>query len=84
MKIEELKRATDRRLFQPFLIRTADGREFEVKHPDAVSRGGEQGRIVSCVSPRDEWEVIDIALVTSLGTVGIPSPSMPKTEGNGG
>ncbi len=83
MKIEELKGAKDRRPFQPFRIRMADGRELEVRHPDAVSWGGEHGRIVSYISPNDEWEVIDIALVTSLGTVGIPSPAKPKAEGNG-
>ena len=79
MRIEELKRAKDQRPFRPFRIRMADGREIEVRHPDAVSWGGEHGRIVSYLSPSDEWEVIDIALVTSLASV----PAQPKTEGNG-
>ncbi len=69
MRIEELKKAKDVRPFRPFLIRMADGREIEVRHPDAVSWGGEKGRIVSYISPADDWEVIDIALVTSLGSV---------------
>jgi hypothetical protein len=81
MKIEELKRAKDRRPFQPFRIRMADGREFQVRHPDAVSWGGDGGRIVSYISPNDEWEVIDIALVTSLGSVA--SPAGTKIEGDG-
>ena len=78
MKIDELKKAKDRRPFQPFLIRTADGREVEVRHPDAIAWGNQ--RIVSYVSPTDDWEVIDVALVTSLL---IPAPAQPKTEGDG-
>jgi hypothetical protein len=83
VRIEELKRAKDQRPFRPFWIRMADGRQIEVRHPDAVSWGGEHGRIVSYISPGDEWEVIDIALVTSVGTVGGPAPVQPKTDGNG-
>ncbi len=83
MKIEELKRVKDRRPFQPFLIHVADGRSFEVRHPDAVSWGAEGGRILSYVSPRDEWELIDIALVTSLGSVPAASPADQGTDENG-
>jgi hypothetical protein len=67
MKIDELKRAKDQRPFQSFLIRTADGREVPVNHPDAVAWDAESPRIVVCVLPGGGWEVIDVALVTSLG-----------------
>ena len=86
VKIEQLRQAKDRRPFRPFWIRMADGREIEVRHPDAVSWGGDQGRIVSYVSPEDEWELIDIALVTSLGGPAPspePSASPRPREGNG-
>jgi hypothetical protein len=79
VRIDELKKAKDRRPFQPFLIRTADGREIEMRHPDAIAWGNR--RIVSYVSPTDDWEVIDIALVTSLLTPA--SPAETKTEGDG-
>ena len=58
MKIEELKKAKDRRPFQPFLIRMADGREIEVRHPDAIAWGDK--RIVSYVSPADDWLLMAI------------------------
>jgi hypothetical protein len=35
--IAELKKVKDRRPFEPFLIRTADGREILIRHPDAVA-----------------------------------------------
>jgi hypothetical protein len=79
LKIQELKKAKDRRPFQPFLIRMVDGREIQVRHPDAVAWGDENARIATYVSPSDDWEVIDTALVTSLG---IPAPATPKAEGN--
>jgi hypothetical protein len=46
MEIEELKRATDQRPFQPFGIRTADGRSITVGHPNAVAWDSQSPRIV--------------------------------------
>ena len=37
MRIEELKKAKDRRPFEPFEVRMADGRSLLIKHPDAVA-----------------------------------------------
>lgn len=81
MRIEELKKMKDRRPFEPFLIRMADGREVPVKHPDAVSWDPDQVRIAVCGVPGGGTEVIDVALVTSLS---LPAPIPPRTqEGNG-
>jgi hypothetical protein len=66
MRIEDLKRVKNKVPFRPFMIHMADGREIEVRHPDAVSWGADTGRIVSYISPADEWMLIDIGLVTSL------------------
>jgi hypothetical protein len=79
VKIEELKRVKDQRPFRPFWITTADGHGREVRHPDAISWGSEGGRIVSYVSPADECELIDVALVTSLGS----KPATSKRKGGG-
>ena len=49
MKIEELKKAKDRRPFQPFSIRMADGREIEVRHPDAVAWEDANARTAVCI-----------------------------------
>jgi len=67
MEVEELKRAKDQRPFLPFLIRMADGREIRVTHPDAVSWGGDQPRVAICSQPDGGWDIIEVALITSLG-----------------
>jgi hypothetical protein len=64
MKIEEIKKLKDRRPFEAFRIRTADGRETLVTHPEAVAWNG--GRIAVCVHPDGGVEVMDVALITSL------------------
>ena len=82
MRIEELKTVKDRRPFEPFEVRMADGRALLIKHPDAVAWGSEHPRTLFCVLPGGEWVIIDVALVTSLG---IPAPvPAPNGEGNGG
>ncbi len=63
MRIDELKRAKNERPFRPFLIHMADGREINVRHPDAVA--WDNPRIAICATPGG-WEVIDVALITSL------------------
>lgn len=80
MRIEELKKTKDQRPFQSFSIRMADGREIQVKHPDAVAWDSDHPRTVICVLPGGGWEVIDIALVTSLGVPAPPAES--RAEGN--
>jgi hypothetical protein len=78
MTIDELKKAKDRRPFEPFVIWTADGRALEVRHPDAIAWGSR--RIVSYVSRFDDWQVIDVALITSIE---FPAAAPPLAEGDG-
>lgn len=80
MKIDELKKAKDQRPFQPFLIRMADGREVRVSHPEAIAWDPESPRIAIVVVPGGGWEVIEVALITSLGVQAWVSP----TGSNGG
>jgi hypothetical protein len=86
--IAELKKVKDRRPFEPFLIRTADGREILVRHPDAVAwddetdEEGENGEekeplTVLCIIPGGAWEVVNLSLVTSFG----PAPPRAKAKG---
>jgi hypothetical protein len=77
MRIEELREAKNRRPFQPFLIRMAEGREIQVRHPDAIAWGPEHPRTAICVLPDGDWEYIDIALITSLG---VPAPMSTATD----
>jgi hypothetical protein len=78
MKMDELKRAKDERSFQPFQIRMADGREIEVGHPDAIAWESDQARIAVCMVKGGGWEIIDVALITSLG---IPAPKSGRPKG---
>jgi hypothetical protein len=74
MKIEELKKAKDRRPFEPFEIRMADGRSLLIKHPDSVAWDPDQTRIAVCGLPGGAWEIVDVALVLSLGVKPPASP----------
>ena len=71
MKIEELKRAKDQRPFQPFEIRTADGRSITVRHPDTLAWDPEPPETALSIVEGGGWEIVDVALITSLG---FPAP----------
>ena len=78
MKIDELKKAKDQRPFQPFHVRMAEGREIQVMHPEAAW-DPDTPRIALFVVPGGRWEVVDVALITSLGGQARVEP----IEGNG-
>jgi hypothetical protein len=67
VKIDELKKAKDQRPFQPFHVCMADGREIQVTHPDAVAWHPDTPRIAVFIVPGGGWEIVDVALITSLG-----------------
>jgi hypothetical protein len=81
MKIEEVRNAKNQRPFEPFLLRMADGREIEIRHPDAMAWDGDQPRILHCVMPGGGWVKVDLALVTSLAEA--PARSAPKKRRKG-
>ena len=81
MTILDLKRAKDIHPFRPFVIHMDDGREIEVRHPDAIAWGDENGRFAACILPDSSVEVIDVSLATSLT---IPAPAGGKAGSNGG
>jgi hypothetical protein len=51
--------------FQPFIIRMADGREFEVRHRDFVSRSP-SGRTVIVHHDNEAFSVLDMLLMSEL------------------
>jgi hypothetical protein len=65
MTIEQLRRVHSARPFEPFILRTADGRELEVPHPEVLSISP-QGRTIIVMTPDGAHEVIDLLLVASL------------------
>jgi hypothetical protein len=69
MTSDQLPKLINARPFAPFTIRTADGREFMVRHPENIAYGG--GRIAVVVQGND-FEIIDLLLVPSLKAAGAP------------
>jgi hypothetical protein len=52
--------------FKPFIIRMADGRTFEVRHRDFVSRSP-SGRTVIVHHDNENYSVLDLLLMSELG-----------------
>ncbi len=65
MTIEQLRSIHGARPFRPFTIRTADGREIRVAHPDCLAMS-QSGRTVVIVHPDDSLSILDLLLVTEL------------------
>jgi len=62
------------RPFRPFTIRTADGRDFPIEHPERTwATPG--GRVVFVATSEDSAAAIDLLLVTWVEPVGIGSPA---------
>jgi hypothetical protein len=64
MTIERFHAALHQVPFRPF-IRMADGRSFEVRHPDFVAHSP-TGRTVIVVHPDDNYSVLDLLLMSEL------------------
>lgn len=64
MRIEQLKKAHQARPFMPFTIRMADGRSFEVPHPEFLTHSV---RTIAVSDPADQTiSILDLLLVTEL------------------
>ena len=65
MTTEQFRNTLHLQPFRPFSIRMADGRVFQVAHPDfvALSPGG---RIAIVFQPDDSYSVLDLLLMTEL------------------
>ncbi len=65
MTIEQLRKVHQAHPFEPFILRTGDGREFPVGHPEVLAISP-AGRTVVVMTPDGAHEVIDLLLVTSI------------------
>ncbi len=65
MTIEQFRTILRKQPFQPFTIRMADGRMFEVSHPDFVAMS-HSGRTVIVTHPDDSFSVLDLLLMPEL------------------
>lgn len=78
MTHSKLREAMHTRPFRPFIIYLADGREFRVHHPDFVAVSP-SGREASVFLENDEYQIIDLFLVTGIGFDG-QAESVPAAE----
>jgi hypothetical protein len=65
MTTEQFKTTLHLQPFRPFTIRIADGRAFQVTHPDFVARSP-SGRTVIVFQPDESYSVLDLLLMTEL------------------
>ena len=70
MPIQKLLHAVP---FVPFTVHVADGKSFEIRHPDfaALTQGG---RLLFVSTEGDSFELIDVFLITRLQSME-PSPA---------
>lgn len=65
MNIEAIKEVRDTSPFRPFVIRTADGKVFEVPHYDCLLVA-EQGQTIIVVTPDQKFHILATDLVSSI------------------
>jgi hypothetical protein len=65
MTIDAIKEARDTAPFKPFVIRTADGHEFQVPNHDSLLVA-EGGRTVIVVTPDQKFHILAAELVASI------------------
>ena len=65
MNVERIRRALRAAPFEPFLLRTSDGREYPVKHPEFLAIMP-SGRAVIVTHSEDLWDVLDLLHISSL------------------
>ena len=65
MTIQQLRDAHRAAPFRPFTIHMADGREFDVPHPDFLSMSP-SGRTVIIYHEDDHLSILDLLLMTEI------------------
>jgi hypothetical protein len=65
MTTEQFRSTLRLQPFRPFTIRMADGRTFDVPHPDFVAQSP-SGRTVVVFQEDDNYSLLDLLLMTEL------------------
>ena len=65
MTTEQFRSTLHLQPFRPFTIRMADGRTFDVPHPDFVAQSP-SGRTVIVFQKDDSYSLLDMLLMTEL------------------
>lgn len=70
MKLREVINFIAAEPFQPFRIKVADGRSFEVQYPDDVSAGINIVRVYGAIDDgngsQEQWHKIPLALIEAI------------------
>ena len=74
MRTEEIRKVQRAQPFRPFILHLADGRTFEINHPEFLFLShGERTAIVDDVD--GSFEIIDPMLVTSVSVAPVQTQS---------
>jgi hypothetical protein len=65
MTTEQFRATLHQQPFRPFKIRMADGRVFDVAHPDFLAHS-QSGRTVIVFQPDESYSVLDLLLMSEL------------------
>ncbi len=65
MTIQQVRKLHQATPFQPFRIHLADGRALDVSHPELLAILP-PGRTMVVATGKEDYEVVDLLLVTSL------------------
>ncbi len=64
MMTQEIQRLLAERPFEPFCVLVADGRQYDVRHPENIAIGG-KGRLIA-IGMADHFVTLDLLLVTGI------------------
>jgi len=64
MTTQEIQRLLAARPFEPFRVMVADGRQYDVRHPENFALAG-NGRLVA-IGMEDSFVTLDLLLVTGI------------------
>jgi hypothetical protein len=65
MTIQDLQCLREEKPFKPFRILTADGRKYDVFHPELLGQSG-SGGLISIRMSDDSFVTLDLLLVTGV------------------
>jgi hypothetical protein len=65
MTIQEIHRLREEKPFKPFRVLTADGREYDVVHPECLAQSP-SGRLIMIGLPDDSMVTLDLLLVAGI------------------
>ena len=71
--LQQLRTAHKTVPFRPFAVHMADGRHFEIRHPDFLSMSP-SGRTVIIYQEDDEFSILDLLLMTEIQMLPSTAP----------